>query len=150
MGLMGAVIMIWMPLFGYILDRINRVTGMAFAMGLAGVGYTSMFFVDDPLATSSIPFFILLGLGQGSAIIASVTLVGQEAKVKERGTVIATSGLFGAVGILVTALVGGRLFDAVSPSAPFVLVGLFQLILFVFAVLVRIFAGARTDEVIAA
>jgi len=145
MGLMGAVILVWTPLFGYLLDRLDRVTGMALAMGLAGLGYTSMMFIDNPLASSSIPLFVLLAIGQGSAIIGSVTLVGQEAPPKERGTVVATSGMFGAVGILIATGLGGRLFDAFGPSAPFVFVGVLQLILFVVAVLIRIAGAGRAQ-----
>lgn len=146
MGIMGLVILLWTPVFGLILDRVNRVTGLAIAMGLAGLGYSSMGLIDAPLAAESIPLFILLALGQGSAIIASVTLVGQEAPATERGTIVATSGLFGAIGILCAAVLGGRLFDAVGPSAPFVMLGVFQLVLFVAAVLVRVVSpgGART------
>jgi len=144
MGIMGAVILLWTPIFGVILDRVNRVAGMAIAMGLAGAGYTSMMFVENPLAAGSIPLFILLGIGQGSAMIASVTLVGQEAEPKERGTVVATSGLFGAIGILVASVAGGRLFDAYGPASPFVMVGVVQLVLFVFAVLLILSGKSRT------
>lgn len=140
MGIMGLVILIWTPLFGLILDRVNRVTGMAIAMGLAGLGYSVMGLVDAPLAAGNIPLFILLALGQGSAIIASVTLVGQEAPVKERGTIVATSGLFGAIGILGAAVIGGRLFDSIGPSAPFVMLGVLQLFLCLGAILIRVIA----------
>lgn len=144
MGIMGLVILVWTPLFGLILDRVNRVTGMAIAMGLAGLGYSAMGLIHEPLAPGNLPLFVLLALGQGSAIIASVTLVGQEAPARERGTIVATSGLFGAIGILCAAVLGGRLFDAVGPSAPFVMLGLFQLLLCLIAVLVRVFApGTR-------
>jgi MFS family permease len=138
-GIMGAVILVWTPLFGIILDRVDRVTGMAIAMGLAAAGYISMGFISSPLDMANLPAFILLSLGQGSAIIASVTLVGQEAPTRERGTIVSTSAMFGAVGILVAAVIGGRLFDSVSPAAPFVMVGVFQAGLLLFAVVIRIF-----------
>jgi MFS family permease len=138
MGLMGAVTLIWVPIFGYILDKLNRVTGMGLAMLLAAIGYTSMGLITSPLDDSALPFFVILAIGQGSAIIASVTLVGQEASPEERGTVVATNGWFGAVGILIASLLGGILFDRIGPSAPFVMIGLFQVVVFLFAVLVRI------------
>ncbi len=151
MGLMGLVILIWTPVFGLILDRVNRVTGLAIAMGLAGLGYTAMGLIEAPLAAKNLPLFVLLAVGQGSAIIASVTLVGQEAPAKERGTIVATSGLFGAIGILGAAVIGGRLFDSVGPSAPFVMLGLLQLVLCVAAVLVRVLSpGASRAQIHAA
>jgi hypothetical protein len=104
-----------------------------------------------PLAAKNLPLFVLLAVGQGSAIIASVTLVGQEAPAKERGTIVATSGLFGAIGILGAAVIGGRLFDSVGPSAPFVMLGLLQLVLCVAAVLVRVLSpGASRAQIHAA
>jgi MFS family permease len=138
MGLMGAVTLIWTPIFGIILDKLNRVTGMGLAMLLAAIGYSSMGLISSPLDNSALPFFVILAIGQGSAIIASVTLVGQEASPAERGTVIATNGWFGAVGILIASLVGGILFDLISPAAPFVMIGAFQALVFLFAVIVRI------------
>jgi MFS family permease len=140
MGFMGAVTLIWMPIFGFILDKLNRVTGMALAMLLAAIGYTSMGLISSPLDNAALPAFAILAIGQGSAIIASVTLVGQEASPAERGTVVATNGWFGAIGILIAALLGGILFDRISPAAPFVMIGVFQAGVFLFAVAVRIVA----------
>jgi MFS family permease len=140
MGLMGAVTLVWTPIFGVVLDKLNRVTGMALAMALAAVGYTSMGFITSPLDNAMLPAFVILAIGQGSAIIASVTLVGQEASPEERGTVVATNGWCGAVGILITSLLGGYLFDRVSPAAPFVMIGLFQVCVLLFALYVRLTA----------
>jgi MFS family permease len=147
LGIISLVGMAWVVVFGYIMDRLNRVTGMAIAMGLAGVGYTSMWWVTSPLDFSMLPWFMILSIGQVSAILASVTLVGQEAKPEERGAVVAMNGFFGAVGILLAFVIGGRLFDAIGPQAPFVMVGIFQLVLFVAAVGIRIFSpGAGNDN----
>jgi predicted MFS family arabinose efflux permease len=44
----------------------------------------------------------------------------------------------GAIGILIASSIGGRLFDSVGPSAPFILVGIFNGMVFVAAVAVRI------------
>lgn len=137
MGLMGAVTLVWTPVFGLILDRLNRVSGMALAMLFAAIGYGSMGFITSPLDNAMIPAFVLLAIGQGSAIIASVTLVGQEASPEERGTVVATNGWFGAVGILIASLLGGYLFDVLGPWAPFVMIGMFQAAVFIFALVVR-------------
>jgi predicted MFS family arabinose efflux permease len=92
------------------------------------------------------PAFVILAIGQGSAIIASVTLVGQEATPAERGTVVATNGWFGAIGILIASLLGGYLFDRVSPAAPFVMIGAFQALVFLFAVYVRLTAPGQDSN----
>ncbi|MEO7385951.1 MAG: MFS transporter, partial [Gammaproteobacteria bacterium] len=137
MALMGAVTLVWTPLFGLLLDRLDRVTALALAMGLAAAGFLSMAVITSPFDTAMLPAFVLLAIGQGSAIIASATLVGQEASPGERGIVVATNGWFGAIGILIASLAGGLLFDAWHPSAPFVLMGLFQVVVLVFAMFVR-------------
>jgi MFS family permease len=139
-GIISLVGMIWVGIFGWLLDRVNRVTGLAIAMALGGAGYSSMWLVSSPLDFSTLPWFILLSIGQVSAICASVTLVGQEAAPAERGAIISMNGFFGAIGIFLAFAIGGRLFDAYGPSAPFVMVGVVQLVLFVAAALVRGFA----------
>jgi predicted MFS family arabinose efflux permease len=87
-----------------------------------------------------LPWFILLSVGQISAICASVTLVGQEARAEERGAIIAMNGFFGALGIFLAFAIGGRLFDAYGPSAPFIMVGAVQAVLFVGAIMIRVAA----------
>lgn len=147
LGILSLAGMLWVGVFGWLLDRVNRVTGLAIALGLAGIGYSSMWFVTSPLDFSILPLslFIVLALGQTSVICASVTLVGQEAMPAERGAVISMNGFFGAIGIFMAFFIGGRLFDAFGPSAPFVMVGLFQLGLFVAAVVVRIMSPGAVD-----
>jgi MFS family permease len=145
MGFMGAVGLVWTPIFGFLLDRLNRVTGVALATGLAAVGFVSMGFISSPLDFAMLPAFALLSIGQISVIVASVTLVGQEAAPAERGSVVAMNGWCGAVGILLAAAIGGRLFDGLGPSAPFVMIGVFQVVLAACALAVRILApGAVT------
>ena len=51
---------------------------------------------------------------------------------------MATNGWFGAVGILISSLLGGYLFDRLGPAAPFVMIGIFQTGVFVFAVILRL------------
>ena len=46
-------------------------------------------------------------------------------------------GFFGAIGMMLTALAGGRMFDGIGPWAPFVAVGILQGLLFVVAFLLR-------------
>ncbi len=139
-GILSVIGILWVGVYGWLLDRINRVTGLAIAMGLAGVGYSSMWFVTSPLDFANLPAFVVLAIGQMSVICASVTLVGQEAKPAERGAVISMNGFFGAIGIFLAFFIGGRLFDAFGPAAPFVMVGLFQIGLFFAAVAVRLMA----------
>ena len=130
--------MLWIPLLGLFLDRVNRVTGIVVCMSLATVGFLGTMFVDDPTAKSAIPIFALLGIGQISAFLGSATLIGQEAPESTRGSVVGMFNTCGAIGILVASSIGGRLFDSVGPSAPFVLVGVFNGVVLIAAIAVRI------------
>ncbi len=140
LGLMTTVSFVISPFFGWFIDKINRVTAISIALGFASAGYLSMGIITSPLDFNMLPFFIIISLGTSFMIKASIALVGQEAPLKERGTVIAMSGMFGALGILTLSLIGGRLFDAWGPWAPFVVAGAYQTLLFVAAIMMRIFA----------
>ena len=135
-----AAALVWALILGPCLDKFNRVSIMAFCMALAAIGYSGMYFVDDPLAFDSLWLFALLGVGQISAFFGATTLIGQEAPKMERGAVIGFFNLSGAIGILFSTKVGGIIFDAIHPSAPFVMIGILNFALFVAAVAVRIYS----------
>ena len=123
--------LLWTILIVFFIDRFNRTGFLVFCMALAALGYLGMGFVDDPTEKSALPFIILLG------IFGSQALVGQEAPIAERGAVIGGFNISGAIGILFCSVVGGWLFDAVSPSAVFVMVGAINTLIFLCAILVR-------------
>lgn len=129
--------LVWTVVIVFFIDRFNRTGFLAFCMALAAAGYLGMGLVDDPTAESARPFVILLGIGQISAFFGSQALVGQEAPLAERGAVIGGFNIMGAIGILFCSVVGGWLFDSVSPSATFVMVGAINTLIFLFALLVR-------------
>jgi MFS family permease len=132
--------MVWAGIFGFIMDRINRVSAIAFSQALAAAGYLSMIFVTSPLDYAMLPAFMLLGASMSGAMMASFGVIGQEANYKERGAVTGMNGLFGSVGILVAAFVGGRLFDAFEPWAPFAMVGAAQVVITLVALVIRVVA----------
>ena len=142
---MQLVSVIWQPLFGWIMDKVNRVTAMIVAMFFASTGYLSMVFVTSPLDYAMFPFFIILTLGSGSAIMASIGLVGQEAARKERAAVIGMNGMFGALGILIFSYFGGIWFDEWRPAGPFIVVGALQAVLLVVTAIVRVIAPGERE-----
>ncbi len=125
---------------GFVLDKIDRVFGLIIAMVFASAGYLSLAFVGDPLGSQMYYAAVLIGLGEIMANLSSISLVGKEAPVKGRGGVIGMFSLFGALGILLVAKVGGPLFDNVARVGPFILVGVANVVIFVWAVLVLRFA----------
>jgi MFS family permease len=120
--------------FGLMLDRMNRITAGVVAMGVAGVGYIVGGFVGDPGNELIVPVAIVLGLGQVCAIIASQTVLGQEAPLDVRGAVFGLAGICASLGILFASAVGGLLYDVVDKGAPFFLVGAVNIAIMCFGV----------------
>ena len=142
---------VWAFVFGSIIDRINRVTAMVIAMSLGTVAYGSIYFVDSPLNYSNLPFFILISASAIGTVISTSSLIGQEAPMRQRGTVIGVSTFFGAVGILAATKFGGQLFDVMGPRGPFLLIAAAHATLLLAAITVRIkspgqFFGTKVTE----
>ncbi len=139
--------LVWLGLLGAIMDRFNRVSGVAFCMALSALAYCSMIFVDNsrivPLQLDTALWFAFLGIGQISAFFGATTLISQEAPARERGTVVGMFNTSGAIGIFFAAGVGGRLFDSIGPYAPFMLIGVISAFISLMAILVRIKAPGR-------
>lgn len=126
----------WLPVMGYLLDRVDRVAGVALAMLLAGGGYFSLFLIDDPLGSKMYFAAVLVGMGEMSANLASLTLIGAEAPEKGRGAVIGMFSLCGAIGILLIAKFGGILSGSYGPIAPFMLVAAANTVVLILCLLV--------------
>ncbi len=136
--------LLWAPVMGPILDRMDRVTGLAVCMVLAAVGNLALLLLDDPYGDYRLIFFMLQGIGQISVFLAAQSLIGQETPRNQRGSVLGAFNISGAVGILIITAVGGRLFDAVDPRAPFVVVGSINVLLFFASLYVRLRAAPKT------
>ena len=128
------------PIIGWIIDRITRVAAMGVATFIAMIGYTWIGLLDQPLGPQAYPAAVVLGMGQVSAIVAATALLGQESTAKNTGAVSGAFNVFGAIGILVSTKLGGWLFDAWMPGAPFLLTGVLNAIILVI-VLAMIGAG---------
>lgn len=126
------------PLMGYLLDRIERVTGIIIAFSIAAIGYTFMGMVDDPLGNTVFLAAIVLGLGEGTCIITSIALIGQNAPAKTRGSVIGTFTACGATGMAIAAGFGGYLFDNWMYTGPFLFMGAVNTAVLLFAIHVKL------------
>lgn len=129
--------MIGALLMGYISDRVSRSTAVMLASGLAAVVYLSVSFVTDPTAPWVFGLLAVMGVAEISAFVSSQALVGQQAPAQRRGAVIGFFGVAGAIGILVGTAGGGWLFSHINPAAPFVLFGVLNAVVCVWAAMVR-------------
>jgi MFS family permease len=136
-GISQAAAFVAAPLFGFLADKMNRATAVALTNVISGIGYTSLFFVDDPFGTAMIAAVIVAGAGNIGTVISTQVLIQQQAPSHIRGSVIGFFGLCGAIGILAASKLGGWLFDYWDESGPFVLFGLLSFILATWAFLIR-------------
>ena len=133
-GILQLAALLFAPVIGYIIDKINRVTAVALATAIAGTGYMWMGLLDEPMGPQAYPAVIILGMGQVSAIVAATALVGQESTDETTGSISGAFNMFGAVGVLIATKFGGWLFDAWMPGGPFVLAGVMNVIILFMAV----------------
>ena len=137
-GIIQGSILCWAPVWGMILDRIDRLTAVCLAMLVAACGYTLVGLSSSPVGPAFIPSALLLGCGEIGAILSGQALVGQEAPEKIRGSVIGLFMLVGGFGLLTIGTVGGWIFDTWMPGGIFILVAVANAIVFVTALLLRL------------
>jgi len=138
--------LLWAPIWGIVLDKVDRLTAVAVALIIASAGYLWVGFSPSPIVIAFIPAAILLGIGEFSAIMSGAALVGQVAPEDIRGSVIGLFNVCGSIGILCITLVGGVVFDMWMPGAPFVVVGILNLFVCIVAALVRRRVGYQSPH----
>ena len=140
-GLIQGASLLWAPVAGVLIDRYHRLACVVAALLLGAIGYTLLGLQEHPFTPIGYLGCVLVGIGQMSVILAVTGLLGQETPLDARGSVIGLAGLCGSIGILVTSLAGGYLFDHWRISGPIILVGLANLAAFVFAFVVWLRSG---------
>lgn len=146
-ALVSASQLLFAPVWGFILDRVDRMTAVGIAMGMAGTAYLLVGFAADPLALAFIPLAIILGVSESAAMLSGAAVIGQEANENIRGSVVGLFNFCGSIGTLAIAVIGGLLFDAWMPGAPFVFAGSLNLLIMATAVHVRLKFGYRAPDV---
>jgi MFS family permease len=137
-GIVQGSAMLWAPIFGWMADKVNRVTLVIIATVLSVAGYGWMGFTPDPaMGGAAFGAAAMLGIGQASGILASQVLIAQEAPSAIRGAVIGMVGFFGAFGILAISKIGGYTFDEWRPGSPFIIMAGANVLLLAFAIWVR-------------
>jgi MFS family permease len=148
-GLYAAIIqgsiLCWAPVWGLILDRIDRLTAVCIAMLVAACGYMLVGLSSSPVGLAFIPAALLLGCGEVGAILSGQALVGQEAPEELRGSVIGLFMLAGGIGLLSIGVIGGWIFDAWMPGGVFIVVACGNVIVLIYALLVRFAELRQTD-----
>ncbi|MGI9309639.1 MAG: MFS transporter, partial [Gammaproteobacteria bacterium] len=142
-GISQLAIPLSLPVVAMLVDRLDRVTMVAAAMGFTACGYFFLGVVPDPLGSWLIyPALILTGIGESMVIVTAPALVGQEAPSRVRGSIIGVTALCGGFGVLINVKASGYMFDAWSYQAPFLYMAGVNIALMLWALLVRLKHGS--------
>ena len=125
------------PLWGFLADRVHRVTALVATLLLAFLGFGGTWLIDNPFGVGMIVCCVLIGMSEVGCIVTSSVLIAQQSPERIRGSVIGLFNLFGAIGILVASKVGGVLFDNWRAAAPFILFGCLALVVLLWGLAVR-------------
>ncbi len=128
-GMAQGTALLGAPLFGILADRLDRVRALGVALLVSGLGYGATFFVSDPFSGLMMGCAVFIGLGEVGCIITSGVLISEQSPEHNRGAIIGTFNLSGAIGILVASVAGGWLFDQWREPGPFVAFGLLAFVM---------------------
>jgi len=141
-GIMVAIVsgspILFAAFFGIMNDRLNRLTFLIISLAIAVVGYTAFGSLSYPIMGVAVPVGIVMGCGQVAGIIASQTLIGQEADPRIAGSTLGAFNFFGALGTMISGVLGGYLYDKWTPGGPFLMMGIASFLLMVACIVVRL------------
>ncbi|MEV8635894.1 MFS transporter [Streptosporangium sp. NPDC051023] len=136
-GVAQTVATVGAPLFGWLGDRMRRQDAVLLAQAVAAVSYLSTLLIDDPLGSGMMIVAVLVGLGEIGAIVTAGPLLAQQVPPVVRASAYGVQTLCGAAGILVISTLGGTLFSAWRPAAPFAVAGVAGLLVVAFGLVIR-------------
>lgn len=129
LGLVGVIVLVSIPLWGLFIQRYGRVAAIATGLALSGIGFVGLGFIVNPFDWAILLPVVLFATGQAGCLVAPQVLTIDLAPKELRGSVIGAFNTVGAIGIIFFVQVGGVLFDAVGPHAPFVFTGVANLLI---------------------
>ena len=132
-GLAGIVVLASIPLWGRVIERAGRVTAVAAGMALSGAGFVMLGFIVNPFEWLIVVPTVLVAAGQAGCLVAPQVLAIDLTPKEIRGSVLGAFNVAGGIGIIFFVQVGGGLFDAVGPHAPFVFIGIGNLLITCYA-----------------
>jgi len=135
-GISALAGLITAPLWGILIDKWGRMPALTSSLFLTGLGFVLMGFITNPFIGLTKVCVIFCGIGQIGLMIASTTLAIDLSPQKVLGSVLGGFNTFGAIGISIIGTIGGFLFDEVSYTSPFVLTGIVNFLVLLWAIIV--------------
>ncbi|RMF95599.1 MAG: MFS transporter [Candidatus Schekmanbacteria bacterium] len=123
-GLSSLCALISTPFWGIAADRISRMPIVVLGLFLKGTGFLLIGFSSSPFSLQVKLAGILTGLGVAAVSVGTTTLTADLSPKKILGSVLGVSNTVGSLGTLTFVQLGGIIFDWISHSSPFALVGI--------------------------
>jgi MFS family permease len=121
------------PFFGWLSDRIDRLTMLITALGVVGVAFCCFGLISDVFSPWMVAVVFLVSLAEGGQQLAANALLGEAAPPELRGAALGIFTWVGVVSVLAINLLAGVVFDKAGQSAPFVMEGVLCLAVFLAA-----------------
>ncbi len=122
-GLSSLCALLSTPFWGIAADRLGRMPILVSGLTLKGAGFLLIGISSSPFALQVKLAGILTGLGVAAVSVGTSTLTADLSPKKILGSVLGVSNTVGSLGTLTFVQIGGILFDQVSHSSPFAIVG---------------------------
>ncbi|MBF0589322.1 MAG: ferric reductase-like transmembrane domain-containing protein [Magnetococcales bacterium] len=123
LGWLGLMTLIAMPFWRMALTRSPRIAMIGAALSLMAVGNLLLGFIAHPFEWRILLPLAMIGVGQAGAIMAPEVLTAKLVPQELHGQARGLFQLIGGAGVILMLQSGGRHFDAVGPTAPFLLIG---------------------------
>ncbi|KAK9464869.1 major facilitator superfamily domain-containing protein [Lipomyces arxii] len=116
------------PVWGLACDKLGKTKSLAATAAIGVFGFIGFATLQDPRAGVSYLWVSLIGISQIGAIVCSLSLC-TERRTEYSGSIAGVYSVTGAAGILILTKLGGWTSDR-SRGAPFVLMAVFNIVLF--------------------
>ncbi|MBF0219284.1 MAG: MFS transporter [Gammaproteobacteria bacterium] len=133
-GLIGAIILVTIPIWGWFIQRYGRIAALTVGMAFSGIGFTSMWFVVNPYDWGIYIPAILIAIGQAGTLLAPQIITIDLAPPSMRGIILGAFNTVGGIGMIVFVQIGGFLFDLIGPYGPFIFTGIGNLFIMLYAI----------------
>lgn len=124
------------PFWGVIVDKWGRRGPLMFGLLVSGIFYGAIFFIDNPFGVLIIIFNIMGSIGGSAVSVAPRTLLIDLTPRTRMGSVMAVQSLLNSLGGMLLAWTGGFLFDYVGYSLPIAMIGVFDLVLLIWGLII--------------
>jgi MFS family permease len=114
--------------FGFVADRVDRSRLLVASLLCTGLALTATALVNDVFSLTMFIVVGIIGVTESALIVCGQSMLGQEAPPDLRGSAMGIFYFGGTLGVVIMSIVAGFVFDKIGYAAPFVMVGVLNLV----------------------